>query len=367
MYLWGSLRLWPLVRQSCSYEKKQLINEGKYSKEWNSQTGVVEKSGYTSKMPQTAFPFLFHFWYLQPEVISLSVYFDHTLSGTKEGCSNTIQEDLSTVCLRTHIRGHTVTVSPGLLSPCSATFFVVAQLLRHVQLFAIPKTAACQVPLSSTISQSFIKFMSIDLVMLLNYPLPPHSPFQPCAIIQTYVHTYWYILLSTTGVSNSYLYKVDAGGVWRVCHNVYMPYWVISQLVIWFIKSFGSREIITSKKVFFVSLLFFGHSSLSHWLNQRVIAKIVVQKHIGEFKIESSEHWIKKAWGREKKSPFQRNQVDSDSHPYWEAEFEMNSSLTFCFSFLLIRVQTQKWQNDLSLFPIQTIQYPSNPSLCPNH
>ena len=30
-------------------------------------------------------------------------------------------------------------------------------------------------------------------------------------------------------------------------------------------------------------------------------------------------------------------------------------------------VQPQKWQNDLSSFPRQTIQHYSNPSLCPNH
>ena len=30
-------------------------------------------------------------------------------------------------------------------------------------------------------------------------------------------------------------------------------------------------------------------------------------------------------------------------------------------------VQSQKWQNDLCLFPRQTIQYHSNPRLCPNH
>ena len=30
-------------------------------------------------------------------------------------------------------------------------------------------------------------------------------------------------------------------------------------------------------------------------------------------------------------------------------------------------VQCQKWQNDLCSFPVQTIQYHSNPSLCPNH
>ena len=29
-------------------------------------------------------------------------------------------------------------------------------------------------------------------------------------------------------------------------------------------------------------------------------------------------------------------------------------------------MQSQKWQNDLYLFPRQTIQYHSNPSLCPN-
>ena len=29
-------------------------------------------------------------------------------------------------------------------------------------------------------------------------------------------------------------------------------------------------------------------------------------------------------------------------------------------------MQSQKWQNDLSLFPKQTIQHHSNPSLCPN-
>ena len=29
-------------------------------------------------------------------------------------------------------------------------------------------------------------------------------------------------------------------------------------------------------------------------------------------------------------------------------------------------MQSQKWQNDLCLFPRQTIQYHSNPSICPN-
>ena len=46
---------------------------------------------------------------------------------------------------------------------------VVVQLLSHVWLFATPWTAAHQVPLSSTISQSFLKFMNIELVMVSNY------------------------------------------------------------------------------------------------------------------------------------------------------------------------------------------------------
>ena len=38
-----------------------------------------------------------------------------------------------------------------------------------VQLFVTSWTAACQTPLSFTISQSFLKFMSIELVMLSNH------------------------------------------------------------------------------------------------------------------------------------------------------------------------------------------------------
>ena len=47
--------------------------------------------------------------------------------------------------------------------------YVVVQSLSHVQLFATSWTAAFQAPLSSTISQSLLKFMSIELVMLFNH------------------------------------------------------------------------------------------------------------------------------------------------------------------------------------------------------
>ena len=46
---------------------------------------------------------------------------------------------------------------------------VVVQLLSHVQLFETTWTAACQASLSSTISWSLLKSMSIELVMLSNH------------------------------------------------------------------------------------------------------------------------------------------------------------------------------------------------------
>ena len=48
-------------------------------------------------------------------------------------------------------------------------FVVVVQLLSHVWLFATSWTEACQSSLSSTISQSMLKFMSIESVMLSNH------------------------------------------------------------------------------------------------------------------------------------------------------------------------------------------------------
>ena len=48
-------------------------------------------------------------------------------------------------------------------------FLVVVQLQSCVQLFATPWTAACQAPLSLTISQSLLKLMSIESGMLSNH------------------------------------------------------------------------------------------------------------------------------------------------------------------------------------------------------
>ena len=46
---------------------------------------------------------------------------------------------------------------------------VLVQVLSHVQLFATPWTAARQDPLSSSISQRLLKFMSIESVILFNH------------------------------------------------------------------------------------------------------------------------------------------------------------------------------------------------------
>ena len=47
---------------------------------------------------------------------------------------------------------------------CCLVWFVVVQLLSHVQLFAIPWTAAGQTYLSFTTSQSLLKLISIESV-----------------------------------------------------------------------------------------------------------------------------------------------------------------------------------------------------------
>ena len=52
---------------------------------------------------------------------------------------------------------------------CKQKSVVGGQSLSHVWLFVTPWTAACQVPLSSAVSQSLLKFMSTELVMPSNH------------------------------------------------------------------------------------------------------------------------------------------------------------------------------------------------------
>ena len=54
--------------------------------------------------------------------------------------------------------------------------YVAVKLLSHLQLFETPCTAAHQAPLSSTISQSLLKFMTIESEMLSNHLI--HCPLR---------------------------------------------------------------------------------------------------------------------------------------------------------------------------------------------
>ena len=51
----------------------------------------------------------------------------------------------------------------------SVVCVLCVQLLSCVQLFATPRTAACEASLSFTVSRSLLKFMSIESVMLSNH------------------------------------------------------------------------------------------------------------------------------------------------------------------------------------------------------
>ena len=55
----------------------------------------------------------------------------------------------------------------------------IFQLLSHVWLFATPSTAACQASLSSTISQSLLKLMSIESMI-------PSNHFNLCYLFSLY-------------------------------------------------------------------------------------------------------------------------------------------------------------------------------------
>jgi len=57
--------------------------------------------------------------------------------------------------------------------------FVAVQSLRCVQLLATPCTAVCQAPLSFTVSQSLLKLMSIELMMLSNHLILCHPLLLP--------------------------------------------------------------------------------------------------------------------------------------------------------------------------------------------
>ena len=80
----------------------------------------------------------------------------------------------STICLgrETKISG---SIRRVLIEYKLPLLHIVVQSLSGVCLFATPRTAACQAPLFSTISQNFLKFMSIESVMLSNHLILWHT------------------------------------------------------------------------------------------------------------------------------------------------------------------------------------------------
>ena len=69
-----------------------------------------------------------------------------------------------TTCSFPSLDTHTHTHTPH--THTHQSLFAAVQLLSRVWLFVTPWTVACQAPLSSTISQSLLRFMRIELVML---------------------------------------------------------------------------------------------------------------------------------------------------------------------------------------------------------
>ena len=59
--------------------------------------------------------------------------------------------------------------SAGQNLACNSSAIIIVQSLSCVQLFATPWTAACQASLSSTIAQSLLRFMSVELVILSDH------------------------------------------------------------------------------------------------------------------------------------------------------------------------------------------------------
>ena len=84
-----------------------------------------------------------------------------------------LSKRLSRVFPSTTVRRHQFfSTQPFLLSSCYICTSV--QSLSHVQLFTTPWTAACQASLSFSISWSFLKLMSIELVVPSNHLILGH-------------------------------------------------------------------------------------------------------------------------------------------------------------------------------------------------
>ena len=95
------------------------------------------------------------------------------------GCK---ESDMSERLTHTHMHTHTETII-GSVGGASWSSLVVIQSRSCVWLFATPWTAAHKASLSFTISQSFLKLMSIESVMPSNHLILCHPLLFPLSII----------------------------------------------------------------------------------------------------------------------------------------------------------------------------------------
>ena len=103
-----------------------------------------------------------------------------------------------------------------------AYFFVVVQLLSHVQLFATPWTIAHQAPLSFTISQSSLRFISSESVM------PSNRLILCCPLL----------LLPSVFPSSFFIYRqhISYLMLWNKISQMFMPWVFYLWKILW-----GSR------------------------------------------------------------------------------------------------------------------------------
>ena len=91
--------------------------------------------------------------------------------------------------------------------------FVVVESFSHIQLFATPRTAACQASLSFTISQSLLKLLSVESVILSHLLLSPSPAFSLSRITvfssESALHTSWRKYWSFSISPSNRLFRVD--------------------------------------------------------------------------------------------------------------------------------------------------------------
>ena len=101
--------------------------------------------------------------------------------------------------------------------------YIVVQSLSHVWLFVTPWTAAHQALLSFTVTCSFLRFMSIELVILSNHLI--------LCIIYTHIHLY--IVVYTYAHIYIYIYTYWGRWEYKSLSKAWRKWNEMSQLIKW--------------------------------------------------------------------------------------------------------------------------------------